>query len=81
MSAERKVAGAWKVYPDNLSTETGGWTEARLEVHWSEREKLFSALLVTIAASVDFNFDELQISKAGNIPIAHRDTEVEQQQL
>ena len=79
--AEKKVAGAWKGYLDNLTTETEGWPEARLEVLWSDREKLFSALLVAIAASVDFNFDELHIRKAGYIPIAHSDTEIKQQQL
>lgn len=80
-TSEKKVAAAWKNYLDNLATETEGWSQSRLDYHWAEREKMFNVLLVAIAASVDFNFDEIHIKKTGYIPIAHNALEIKQQEL
>ncbi len=62
-SAEKKVTTAWKIYLDNLATDVEEWTEPQRQFHWGEREKQFGILLVAIAASVGYNFDEVHIKK------------------
>lgn len=79
--AEAKVATAWKVYLDNLATETDGWPESRKEVLWAQRESNFGSLLGAIAASVGYNFDEVHLKKAGYIPVLHSNNEEKLQKL
>lgn len=79
--AEKKVATAWKIYLDNLTTEIKDWPESRQQIHYSDRVKQFNSLLAAIGAAVDYHFDELHIERTGYIPIAHNEDETKQRQL
>ena len=79
--AEKKVATAWKIYLDNLTTDVKDWSEPRQQIHYSNRSNQFNSLLSAIGAAVDYYFDEVHIEKAGYIPVAHDDNETKQRQL
>jgi hypothetical protein len=63
---DKGVVRAWNVYRDHLNTPSVEEQHQRL---WNEKgNELFTALLVKVAAAVDYDFDEVLLKKGAYFP-------------
>lgn len=71
-----KVVNAWRVYLDHLNSFPN--EDESLVSLWSDkRNDLLSDLLYEMGSSLGFEFDKVHIKKAGYIPKAYADKEME----
>lgn len=75
-----KVVNAWKTYLDHLSSFPKD-DEAMAKVWGEKKNDLLSDLLYEMGISLGFDFDKVHIKKAGYIPKAYEDQELEQSLL
>lgn len=75
---EDSVLDAWHEYLDHLNTQ---YEQEDLSLWATRGNEIFINLLFALAMDVGFRFERVQLGKGAYSPVAHAETEYEQEQL